>query len=222
MNKTKIFNDFSFFARDKKKIPSLVINDYAKHIENSYTPYILEERQMNVSALDLFSRLLYERIMFFSGTVDEDSCNIAVAQLLYLNSIGNGDISFYINSHGGSIIDGLQVVDTMNFVKSDISTLCLGCCASMAAVLLSNGTKGKRCALPHSRIMIHQPAMTVGGKYTDIKIEVQQLERCKEDIYKILAKNMNKTIAEVEGLCERDNWFIGEEGIGLGIIDSLI
>ena len=218
MDEKNIYKDFSLFVKDKG-ISSTKLDDFAKNI---YTPYILEERQLHATPLDLFSRLLYERILFINEAITADSCNIAIAQLLYLNSLGNNDISLYINSPGGSVIDGLSLLDTMNFVKSDINTLCLGMCASMAAIILSNGTKGKRYLLPHSRVMIHQPSTRMGGTYSDIKIEFEQLERCKKDIYQILSNNMNKTVDEIEVLCDRDNWFIGQEAIDLGVADSLI
>lgn len=221
MIKEHSFQDFSLFAKDKGLSKSKS-EDYAKYISNIYTPYILEERQLHATPLDLFSRLLYERIIFFNGVVDDDSANIVIAQLLYLNSIGKQDISIYINSQGGSVIDGLSIIDTMNFIEPNISTMCLGMAASMGAVILSNGTKGKRYALPHSRIMIHQPSGGFRGTFSDAKIDFEMFERCKKDIYEILAKNMNKSFEEVESLCDRDNWFIGKEGIELGIIDDLI
>ena len=221
-SKEGTYKDFARFAKDVPGVHPSYLEDYAKHVGNVYTPYILEERQLHASPLDLFSRLLYERIMFFNGEVTDESCSVAIAQLLYLNSIGTNDISIYINSPGGSVVDGLSLVDSMNFVKSDISTLCLGTAASMAAVILSNGTKGKRYALPHSRIMIHQASHGMRGKYADIQIEFDQLKRCQSDCFRTLAKNTGKTFEEIEKLCERDNWFIGEEAVELGVIDSIV
>lgn len=217
----KLNKDFTLFAKEKG-VSKSYLEDYQKHFNRIYTPYILEERQLHASPLDLFSRLLYDRIMFFNGEVDEDSCGVAIAQLLYLNSLGKQDISIYLNSPGGSVIDGISLIDTMNFIQCDISTLCLGMAASMGAVILSNGTKGKRYVLPHSRVMIHQVSTRMGGTFSDIKIEFEQLDRCKQDVYAILAKNMNKSIEEMEILCDRDNWFIGKEAIELGIADNVI
>lgn len=217
----RLNKDFTLFAKDKG-VNKSYLEDYQKSFNRLYTPYILEERQLHASPLDLFSRLLYDRIMFFNGEVDDDSCGVAIAQLLYLNSLGNQDISIYINSPGGQVISGMAFIDSLNFINCDVSTLCLGMCASMGAVILSNGTKGKRYVLPHSRVMIHQVSTRMGGTFSDIKIGFEQLDRTKQDLYEILAKNMGKTVEEVEVLCDRDNWFIGQEAVDLGIVDSVI
>ena len=146
-----------------------------------------------------------------------------VAQLLYLDSVDNRDISLYINSPGGDVIAGLSLIDTMNFIKSDVSTMCLGMAASMGAVLLSSGAKGKRFVLPHSRVMIHSVLSNFSGHTADIKIEMEQTVRCQNDIYKILSENTGKSINEIELLCDRDNWFIGEEAVTeLNIADKVL
>lgn len=216
----KIFKDFRLFSKDICHLS--VVDDVAKKVNNIYAPYILEERPMHTTALDLFSRLLYERIMFVTGEIREEMINVAVAQLLYLDSIGKQNISMYINSCGGDVINGLALIDTMNIVSSEVSTVCLGMAASMGSVILSNGEKGKRYALPHSRIMIHQVSSNIYGTYSDMKIEMEQTELCRKNIYDILAKNTNRSFEEIEKLCDRNNWFIGKDAIELGVVDSII
>lgn len=211
--------DFINFAKDKK-----LFSAEAENIVNNttLTPVILEERKLNVASMDIFSRLLYDRIIYFGNEFNSETCNLLIAQLLYLDSIDNRDINIYINSPGGSVIDGLGVIDTMNFISSKVSTTCIGEAASMGAVLLSAGEKEKRFALPHSRMMIHQISSQMKGTFKDIEIEMKQMERCKVDVYKILAENMNKSLDEIEMLCDRNNWFIGEEGIEIGLIDKIL
>lgn len=213
--------DFRKFAIDKGVTPS-VLDDQVKKTNNILTPYILEERQLNVATFDVFSRLMYDRIIYFTGSVDEESCNTAVAQLLYLSSVDERDINMYVNSPGGSVVDGLGLIDTMNYIPCDISTTCIGMAASMGSVLLSNGTKGKRFVLPHSRVMIHQVSSHQYGTLADLEIEIEQTRRCKQDIYKILADNTGKSFEEIERLCDRDNWFIGQEAVDLGIADKVL
>lgn len=220
---TDITKDFRHFATDKCGVSASVMDDKIKKVENGLMPYILEERKLNVTMLDVFSRLLFDRIIYFSGEVNDNSCNIAAAQLLYLSSVDDRDISLYINSPGGSVVDGLMLVDTMNYIPNDISTICMGMAASMGSVLLSNGTKGKRFVLPHSRVMIHSVSSGFRGHTADIKIEMEQTMRCQEDIYRILSQNTGKTYEEIEKLCDRDNWFIGEAAVKeLGIADNVL
>ena len=214
--------DFRHFAIDKTKASASVVDDVIKKQNNLLTPYILEERQLNVATFDVFSRLMYDRIVYFTGVVNEDTCNTAIAQLLYLASVDERDISMYINSPGGSVVDGLGLVDTMDYINCDISTLCVGLAASMGSVLLSNGAKGKRFVLPHSRVMIHQVSSSQSGTLSDLEIELEQTRRCKQDVYKILADNTGKTFEEMEQLCDRNNWFIGQEAVDLGIADKML
>lgn len=214
--------DFRHFAIDKTKASASVVDDVIKKQNNLLTPYILEERQLNVATFDVFSRLMYDRIVYFTGVVNEDTCNTAIAQLLYLASVDERDISMYINSPGGSVVDGLGLVDTMDYISCDISTLCVGLAASMGSVLLSNGAKGKRFVLPHSRVMIHQVSSSQSGTLSDLEIELEQTRRCKQDVYKILADNTGKTFEEMEQLCDRNNWFIGQEAVDLGIADKML
>lgn len=216
-----IEQDFRSFARNQG-ISSMRLDDNIKHINNSITPYILEERQLNVATFDVFSRLMYDRIIYFSGEVCRDTCDVAIAQLLYLSSVDNRDIYMYINSNGGSVVDGLGVIDTMNYLSCNISTTCIGMAASMGAVLLSNGCKGKRFVLPHSRVMIHSVSSGMEGHTADIKINFDQTLRCQEDVYKILSENTSHSVTEIEQLCDRDKWLIGQEAVDFGIADAVL
>lgn len=214
--------DFRKFALSNTNVSPSALDDIVKKQGNMLTPYILEERQLNVATFDVFSRLMYDRIVYFTGVVNDDTCNTAVAQLLYLASVDERDINMYINSPGGSVVDGLGLVDTMNYINCDVSTLCIGMAASMGSVLLSNGAKGKRFVLPHSRVMIHQVSSSQSGTLADLEIEIEQTRRCKNDVYKILADNTGKTFEEMEALCDRNNWFIGQEAVDLGIADKVL
>lgn len=214
--------DFRKFALSNTNARASVLDDQIKKTNNILTPYILEERQLNVATFDVFSRLMYDRIIYFTGVVDDDSCNTAVAQLLYLSSVDERDISMYINSPGGSVVDGLGLVDTMNYISCDISTTCIGMAASMGSVLLSNGAKGKRFVLPHSRVMIHQVSNGAQGVLKDLEIELEQTRRCKNDLYEILAKNTNKSFEEIERDCDRNYWLIGKEAVEYGIVDKVL
>jgi ATP-dependent Clp protease, protease subunit len=211
--------DLRKFCIDKG-VSGLYYDDYVK---NSYiNPMVLEERQMNVTSLDVYSRLLMDRIIFVNGEVESNMGNILTAQLLWLDQQSDKQINLYINSPGGSVIDGLQIIDTTKIINAPISTTCLGMAASMGAVILSCGEKGQRFALPHSRVMIHQVSSACRGSYSDMKIEFEQTERCKKDVYNILAENLGKTYDEIELLCDRNNWFIGEEAVKLGIVDEIV
>ena len=214
--------DFRNFAIDKTNIKPTVFDDVIKKNENSIMPFILEERKLNVAQMDVFSRLLFDRIIYFSGVVNDESCNTVIAQLLYLSSIDNRDINIYINSPGGSVVDGLGVIDTINFIPCDVSTTCIGMAASMGAVLLSCGVKGKRFVLPHSRVMVHQVSSGMQGTSKDLEIELEQTLRCKKDIYEILAKNTDKSFEQIEKDCDRNFWLIGEEAVNYGIADKLL
>ena len=214
-----IEKDFKLFAKDKLNISG---NKVDKLTNTLYTPYVLEERKLNCQSLDIFSRMLYDRIVFFNGEVNEDSSNLAIAQLLYLDSIEHRDINFYINSPGGSVADGLAIYDTMNFINSDISTIAIGIAASMASILLSSGTEGKRFALPHTRILIHQPRGSVGGKSTDMEIDLKEMQTWRTSLYEILSEKMGKPMDEIEKLCKDDKWFSAKEAVDMKIIDKVI
>lgn len=209
--------DFNLFAKSKG-----ISSSTLHRVSNSALPYVLEERRLNVQALDIYSRLLYDRIIYMGEEFTPESCNLIVTQLLYLNNLSNDPIDIYINSSGGSVIDGLSIIDTINLIKSPVNTICTGLAASMGAVLLSCGTKGSRAVLPHSRVMIHQVSSGMWGTFSDLEIELKQTERCKQDIYKILAENLNKPYEEIEKLCDRNNWFIGQEAVDLGIVDKVL
>lgn len=190
---------------------------------NSYLePYVIEERNMPITSISVYSRLLMDRIVFLNTNIESTMANILTAQLLWLDQQSDKPINMYINSPGGSVIDGLQLIDTMNFINAPISTTCLGMAASMGAVILSCGEKGKRFVLPHSRVMVHQVSSGMSGTFSDMKIEFEQTERCKKDVYNILAKNIGKSYEEIEILCDRNNWFIGQEAIDLGIADKVV
>jgi len=218
----EIGRDFRKFAISNTNVNATVLDDQISKTSAMLTPYILEERQLNVTQMDVFSRLMYDRIICFTGEVNEESCNTAIAQLLYLSSTDERDISMYITSGGGSVVDGLGLIDTMNYINCDISTTCIGMAASMGAVLLSNGAKGKRFVLPHSRVMIHSVSSGFRGHTADIKIEMEQTLRCQDDLYKILSENCGKSFEEIEALCDRDKWFIGKEAVDLGIADKVL
>lgn len=217
----ELTNDFKKFALDKTNAKSSVLD---ATIKNATTPYILEERKLNVSQLDVFSRLMYDRIVFLSGEVTPESMDTITAQLLFLDSIETRDINLYINSPGGDCYSGLQLVSVMDFIKSNVSTTVLGVAASMAAVIASNGEKGKRFALPYSRFMIHQPSSFNGySRYTDSKIALQEMESVRNDLYEVLAKNSGKSVEETIQLCENgDRWMKAQEAIEMGYIDKII
>lgn len=218
----KITNDFIKYAKSMMSRTS-VVDDVVKKVNDGYiNPYILEESTKNMATLDIFSKMLSDRNIIFGSAFDTDICNVVLCQLLYLDSVSNQDITIMINSPGGSVVDGLQVIDTINFIKSDVSTMGLGMSASMGAVLLSCGKKGKRFVLPHSRVMIHQPSGGYRGTAKDAEIDFNMLMRCKDELYRILAENCGKSIEEMEALCDRDNWFIGQEAVELGIVDKVI
>jgi ATP-dependent Clp protease protease subunit len=221
---SKIIEDFRKFAVDKTNVKPTVFDDVVKSTENNIMPFILEERKMNVTQLDVFSRLMYDRILFLSGEVTPESMDVLTAQILYLDSVDNRDINLYINSGGGDCYSGLQLVSVMDFVKSNVSTTVLGLAASMAAVIASNGAKGKRIALPYSRFMIHQPSSYNGySKFTDSKIALKEMESVRNDLYEVLAKNSGKSIEETIDLCENgDKWLKAKEAVEMGYIDKII
>lgn len=192
---------------------------------NHLVPTVIEQSGRGERAFDIYSRLLKERIIFLVGPVDDHSANLVVAQLLFLESENpDKDIYFYINSPGGSVTAGMSIYDTMKFIKPDVQTLCLGQAASMGAFLLSAGTKGKRFALPNSRIMIHQPLISggLGGQASDIEIHARELLKLKEKLNKILADHTGKSIEEVARDTDRDNFMSAQEAMAYGLIDKVI
>lgn len=217
----KTLKDFRHFALDKCGVHATVLDD---QIKNTVVPSVIEERPsaQRIMEINVFSRLIQDRILFLNDTVDSDSCNTLVAQMLYLSSVDNRDISMYISTPGGSVVDGLSVIDTMNFITPDIATTCIGMAASMGAVIFSNGAKGKRFVLPHSRIMIHQVSTGMNGKLSDLEIEMNETILCKKEIYQILADNCGKSYEEIEKDCNANFWLHGQEAIDYGIACKLI
>lgn len=224
-----IVTDFRKYALSKG-VSRGYLDDFLRKVEDSREvknayPGIIEERSsaMRMTEMNVFSRLMQDRIIYFSGEVNQDSVDTVIAQILYLSNVSKErDINMYINSGGGSVINGLALIDTMDFVPNAIRTTCIGMCASMGAVLLSNGLKGERSILKHGRVMIHSVSSGYEGHTKDIEIQVEQTKKCQKDVYSVLAKNLGKTYEEIETLCDRDNWFIGEEAVKLGIVDKVI
>ena len=185
-------------------------------------PMIVDKETNGERSYDIFSTLLKDRIILLSGEIDDECANSVIAQLLYLDSLNNEEISLYINSPGGSVTSGMAIYDTMNFVKSDVSTICLGMAASMGAFLLSSGKKGKRYALPNSEIMIHQPLGGAKGQATEIKIAAEQILKTKEKLNKILSENTGQDLKKVEQDTERDHFLDANEALDYGLIDKII
>lgn len=193
-------------------------------VQNQYlNPYILEERQLNVTQMDVFSRLMMDRIIFLGTQIDDYTANTLQAQLLYLDSADPGkDISIYLNSPGGSVSAGLGIYDTMQFITSDVATICTGMAASMAAVLLVSGKEGKRSALPHSRVMIHQPLGGVSGQASDIEIEAREIQKLKKELYQIISDHSHTPYDKVWADSDRNYWMTAEEAKEYGMVDVVL
>lgn len=215
-------NDFRKYATQHLGMNGLVLDDVMKAQAQYLNPYILEERQLNVTQMDVFSRLMMDRIIFLGTGIDDYTSNVIQAQLLYLSSQEDSDISLYINSPGGVVYDGLGIYDTMQHIKCDVRTICTGMAASMASILLAAGTRGKRSALPHSRIMIHQPMGGVQGQASDIEIEAKQILLLKDELYQILANHSNKSLTQIEKDADRNHWMTAKDAVEYGIIDSIL
>ncbi|MBR2192316.1 MAG: ATP-dependent Clp endopeptidase proteolytic subunit ClpP [Bacteroidaceae bacterium] len=217
------FNDFKKFATGHLGVNSMVLDDVMKAQAGYLNPYILEERQLNVTQLDVFSRLMMDRIIFLGTEVNDYTANVLQAQMLYLDSVDSGkDISIYINSPGGSVYAGLGIYDTMQFINSDVQTICTGMAASMAAVLLVAGAKGKRSALPHSRVMIHQPMGGAQGQASDIEITAREIQKLKKELYTIIAEHSGQPFDKVWADSDRDYWMTAEEAAQYGMIDQVL
>ena len=189
----------------------------------SFIPYVVEQTSRGERSFDIFSRLLNDRIIFLSEEVNDTTASLVVAQLLYLEAQDpDKDIQFYINSPGGSVTAGMAIYDTMQYIKCDVATICVGMAASMGAFLLSAGTKGKRMALPNAEIMIHQPSAGTQGQITDMAIHMKRLETIKERMNKILAENTGHTVEEVTAACERDNFMTAQEALAYGLVDRVL
>lgn len=211
--------EFKKFATKDQGISSM---HYDK-IVSSVTPYIIEERQLNVAQMDVFSRLMMDRIIFLGTAIDDYVANIIQAQLLFLESVDNSkDISIYINSPGGGVYAGLGIYDTMQFIKPEVATICTGMAASMGAVLMCAGEKGKRSALPHSRIMIHQPLGGAQGQASDIEITAREILKLKEELYQIISSHSGQSMEKVHADSDRDYWMKAEEAKAYGMIDEVL
>ena len=216
-------NDFRRYATGHLGMNGMVLDDVMRAQAQYLNPYILEERQLNVTQMDVFSRLMMERIIFLGTQVDDYSANTIQAQLLYLDSVDPGkDISIYINSPGGSVTAGLGIYDTMQFISSDVATLCTGMAASMAAVLLVAGKEGKRSALKHSRVMIHQPLGGVQGQASDIEIEAREIQKFKTELYNIISEHSHQPFDKVWNDSDRNYWMTSEEAKEYGMIDEVL
>src|SRR4028119_1195763 len=216
-------NEFEKYAVRHRGISSNTLNDYQKYQVNSLTPNLIEERPMNIAVMDVYSRLMMDRIIFLGYPINDEVANIVTAQLLFLESTDRTrDIQMYINSPGGSVYSGLGVYDTMQYITPDVSTICIGMAASMGAVLMCAGTKGKRTALKHSRVMLHQPSGAIGGQATDIEITVGEIRKLKRELYDVIAFHTGKPVKQVEKDCDRDYWLTGEEAKEYGLVDEVL
>ncbi len=217
-------DDFQKYARSRMGISSLTLHRYTSIANNSYiSPTIIEERQLNVATMDVFSRLMMDRIIFLGLPIDDYVANIIEAQLLYLDSTDPGkDIQIYFNTPGGSVHAGLGIYDTMQYISADIATICTGMAASMGAILLAAGTKGKRSALKHSRIMIHQPMGGAEGHASDIEITVREILKLKKELYEIISLHSGNPYEKVEKDADRDYWMTAEEAKNYGMIDEIL
>ena len=201
----------------------MVLDDVIKAQSQYLNPYILEERQLNVTQMDVFSRLMMDRIIFLGAPIYDDAANIIQAQLLFLESVdAEKDIQLYINSPGGSVSAGLGIYDTMQLVSCDVATICTGMAASMGAVLLTAGAAGKRSALPHSRVMIHQPLGGVQGQASDIEITAREIAKTKRELYEILSAHSGVSIERIEADADRDYWLTAAEAKEYGLIDNVL
>lgn len=216
-------NDFRSYATKHLGMNGLALDKFTSISSNYISPSILEERQLNVTQMDVFSRLMMDRIIFLGTQVDEYTANVIQAQLLYLDSSDPGkDISIYLNSPGGSVYAGLGIYDTMQFISSDVATICTGMAASMAAVLLVAGADGKRSALKHSRIMIHQPMGGAQGQASDIEITAREIQKLKKELYTIIADHSKNPFERIEKDSDRDYWLTSQEALDYGMIDKVL
>nr|WP_314477949.1 ATP-dependent Clp endopeptidase proteolytic subunit ClpP [uncultured Porphyromonas sp.] len=216
-------NEFKKFAVGHLGMNSLALDDYMQ-VQSSYiSPTIIEERPMNVAQMDVFSRLMMDRIIFLGTQINDYTANVIQAQLLFLDSSEPGkDISIYINSPGGSVYAGYGIYDTMQFIESDVSTICTGMAASMASVLLVAGTEGKRFALPHSRVMIHQPLGGMQGQASDLEIAAREILKVKEELYTILSKHSGQPFEAIQRDSDRDYWMTAPEAKAYGMVDEIL
>jgi ATP-dependent Clp protease protease subunit len=216
-------SEFEKYAVKHKGISSNTLHSYASHLVTALTPNIIEERPMNVAVMDVYSRLMMDRIIFLGYPINDEVANIVTAQLLFLDSTDRTrDINMYINSPGGSVYSGLGLYDTMQYVSPDLATICIGMAASMACILLGAGTKGKRAALKHSRIMMHQPSGAIGGQASDIEITVKEIRKLKTELYDIVNHHTGKSVEQIELDFDRDRWMTAIEAKEYGLVDEVL
>lgn len=215
--------EFVHYAHAHLRMNTNALNDYITASSGYINPTIIEERQLNVAQMDVFSRLMMDRIIFLGTEVNDYTANVIQAQLLYLDNADPGkDISIYINSPGGSVYAGFGIYDTMQYVGCDVSTMCTGMAASMAAVLLVAGAEGKRYALPHSRVMIHQPMGGMQGQASDIEIAAKEILKVKAELYQIIADHSKRAVEDIERDSDRDKWMTASEALNYGMIDRIL
>lgn len=216
-------SEFEKYAVKHRGISSNTLHGYASHLVTGLTPNIIEERPMNVAVMDVYSRLMMDRIIFLGYPINDEVANIITAQLLFLDSTDRTrDINMYINSPGGSVYAGLGVYDTMQYVSPDVATICIGMAASMGAILLTAGSKGKRAALKHARVMMHQPSGGIGGQASDIEITVNEIRKLKTELYDIVNYHSNQPLEKIEADFDRDHWLTATEAKEYGLVDEVL
>lgn len=216
-------SEFEKYAVKHRGLSSNTLHSYASHLVTALTPNIIEERPMNVAVMDVYSRLMMDRIIFLGYPINDEVANIVTAQLLFLDSTDRTrDINMYINSPGGSVYSGLGVYDTMQYVSPNVATICIGVAASMACVLLAAGTNGRRTALKHSRIMMHQPSGSIGGQASDIEITVAEIKKLKKELYEVISQHSGKPIEQIEADFDRDHWMTATEAKEYGLVDEVL
>ncbi len=215
--------EFRKYATGHLGLNSLTLERYNSVYGNYISPTIIEERQLNVAQMDVFSRLMMDRIIFLGVPIDDNVANIIQAQLLFLESVDSArDIQIYLNTPGGSVYAGLGIYDTMQYIKPDVATICTGMAASMGAIILCAGAKGKRTALPHSRVLIHQPMGGAQGQASDIEITAREILKLKKELYEIIAKHSGQTYRKIEKDSDRDYWMTAKEAQAYGMIDEVL
>jgi ATP-dependent Clp protease protease subunit len=216
-------SEFEKYAVKHRGLSSNTLHSYASQMVTAMTPNIIEERSLNVAVMDVYSRLMMDRIIFLGYPINDEIANIVTAQLLFLDSTDRGrDINMYINSPGGAVYSGLGVYDTMQYVSPDIATICIGMAASMACVLLGAGTKGKRAALKHARVMMHQPSGAIGGQASDIEITVNEIRKLKGELYEVVNIHTGRPVEQIEKDFDRDKWMTAAEAKEYGLVDEVL
>jgi len=216
-------SEFEKYAVKHRGISSNTLDSYGSHLVTALTPNIIEERPMNVAVMDVYSRLMMDRIIFLGYPINDEVANIVTAQLLFLDSTDRTrDINMYINSPGGSVYSGLGVYDTMQYVTPNVATICIGIAASMASILLAAGTKGRRVALKHARVMMHQPSGSIGGQASDVEITVNEIRKLKRELYDVISHHSGKKVEQIEKDFDRDHWMTASEAKEYGLIDEVL